>query len=77
MGAPSCSECRHGKTVFSSSWNGEKLRCMRLATYRDGTPDNTLGVGRDIGMERSDFAESHRVPGDKCGVEGRNFEVKT
>ena len=70
-----CTTCKHAKMVFSSSWGGEKMRCMRPARFRSGEHDNHPGLGRSIEFERDGLPEPHRWLGDKCDRVGRNWEA--
>lgn len=72
-----CKECGHSGWIHRADWpGGGDLRCMRLAVLRSGDIDNHMGVGRDVHAERASWGEPHRVTGDKCGPDGRNWKPK-
>lgn len=71
-----CTTCKHGEVVTNSAWPKGQLRCMRPARFRNGEYDDPLGVGRDAGQERDVASEIHRWLGDKCGVDGKNWEAR-
>jgi hypothetical protein len=69
-----CQTCTHYQEVVREQWGKFPMpRCMRDRTLKSGEVLKHLDVGAGISDERASFMESHRMPGDKCGPDGRNW----
>ncbi len=75
-----CETCHHGHHIRVEDM-GMQWRCFRTRTMRDKTgPEKGIihpGVyGSSCIVERDCLPEPHRVPGDKCGVDGLHWIVR-
>jgi len=68
-----CQSCGHFQKVYHSDWDGDRLRCMRDRTMRDGRVIRADGVGASLDFETDSVPEPQRAAGDKCGPERRHW----